>query len=57
MRWKVITPNKEYVVSATSSGEAVKKIVNKGKGPVTSAKLMPKNIVDEIKNKWRKWFE
>ena len=56
MRWKVITPDKEYIVSATSSGEAVKKILDKGKGPVTGAKLMPKNIIDNVKSKWRKWF-
>jgi hypothetical protein len=56
MRWKVITPDKEYIVSATSSREAVKKITDKGKGPVTGAKLMPKNTVDKVKSQWRKWF-
>lgn len=56
MRWKVETPNKIYTVAATSSGEAVKKILDKGKGPVVSCKLQPKNTTDKLRSKWRSWF-
>jgi len=54
MRWKVTTEKGEYIVSATSSSEAVKQVLAKDPGPVKGASLMPKNTVDKIKSFWRK---
>ena len=56
MRWKVVTPTKEYIISATSSKEAVDKVLQNDPGPVKGASLMPKNTVDKVKSKWRSWF-
>lgn len=56
MRWKVKTPIKEYIVSATSSKEAVNKVLKKDPGPIQGASLMPKNTIDKVKSTWRNWF-
>lgn len=56
MRWKVSTSDKDYIVAATSSKEAVDKVLKKHQGPVTGCKLMPKNTIDVVKSKWRSWF-
>lgn len=56
MRWKVSTPNKDYIVSATSSKEAVDKVLKNYSGPVIKSVIMPKNAVDTLKSKWRSWF-
>ena len=55
MRWKIVTQNKEIVVSATSSTDAIKK-ANINKDDVKGVSLMPKNTVDTVKSKWRSWF-
>ena len=56
MRWEVKTENSRHIVSATSSGEAVKKVKVKDNSQVLGAKLLPKNTVDKVKSKWRSWF-
>ena len=55
MRWKVTTKDKEIIVSATSSTDALKK-AKVDKADVKSVSLMPKNTVDTVKSKWRSWF-
>ena len=55
MRWKVKTKDKEYIVSATSSNEAIIK-AKVNKADVKGVSLMPKNTVDTVKSKWRSWF-
>ena len=55
MRWKVTTKDKEIVVSATSSTDALKK-AKVDKSDVKGVSLMPKNTVDTVKSKWRSWF-
>lgn len=56
MRWEVKTENSTYIVSATSSGDAVKKVKLKDSSQILGAKLLPKNTVDKVKSKWRSWF-
>lgn len=55
MRWKVTTKDKEIVVSATSSTDALKK-AKVDKADVKIVSLMPKNTMDTVKSKWRSWF-
>jgi len=55
MRWKVITTDKEIVVSATSSTDALNK-AKVNKEDVKGVSLMPKNTMDTVKSKWRSWF-
>ena len=56
MRWEVKTENSTYVVNATSSGDAVKKVKTKDTGKILGAKLLPKNTVDKLQSTWRRWF-
>tara|TARA_B110000503_G_C7149605_1_gene414546 strand:+ start:1580 stop:1756 length:177 start_codon:yes stop_codon:yes gene_type:complete len=56
MRWQIATEKEKYVVSATSSSEAVKQVRKKDDTAILYAKLMPKNAVDKVKSKWRSWF-
>lgn len=58
MRWEVITEKNRYIVSATSSRDAVTYIKEKKKDNSTlkSVKLMPKNLVDTLQSKWRERF-
>lgn len=55
MRWKVTTKDKEIIVSATSSTDALKK-AKVDKVDVKGVSLMPKNTMDTVKSKWRSWF-
>lgn len=55
MRWKVTTKDKEIVVSATSSTDALNK-AKVDKADVKGVSLMPKNTMDTVKSKWRSWF-
>jgi hypothetical protein len=58
MRWEVTTEMKQYVVSATSSGDAVFYVRDKKKDTtdLKSVRLMPKNLVDTLQGKWRERF-
>jgi hypothetical protein len=58
MRWEIVTEKNRYIVSATSSGDAVAHVKEKKKDNSTlkSVKLMPKNLVDTLKSKWRNRF-
>ena len=55
MRWKIITKDKEIVINATSSADALKK-AKIDKADVEGVSLMPKNTMDTVKSKWRSWF-
>lgn len=56
MRWEVKTEKGVYVVSATSSGDAVKSVRKKDDSQILGAKLLPKNTVDKVQSTWRRWF-
>ena len=56
MRWQIATEKEKYIVSATSSSEAVNQVRKKDDTTILYAKLMPKNTVDKIKSTWRNWF-
>jgi hypothetical protein len=58
MRWEVTTEMNQYVVSATSSRDAVFYVRDKKKDTtdLKSVRLMPKNVVDALKSKWRARF-
>ncbi len=58
MRWEVTTEKKKHIVGTTSSSEAVAYVRKKNKdtSALISVRLMPKNLVDTLKSKWRQRF-
>lgn len=58
MRWEVTTEKKKHIVNATSSRDAVAYVREKKKDTsiLTSVRLMPKNLIDNLKSRWRQRF-
>ena len=56
MRWEIESEKGKYIVSATSTKDAVDVVRKKDSTTIKGAKLLPKNAVHKVKSSWRNWF-
>ena len=54
MRWEVTTDKGIHVVSAFNSRDAIDKVKQTDDSKIMGAKILPKNIMDNVKSLWQK---